>query len=94
MTAVRTGLIASSEGRMTAAHLLVPNASFAAWLVAVVLAGVLLALLPLVHAIRRRAWPWVIAIVLLGPIAGVAWWAVTYNERRSGSGRQPEDARG
>lgn len=67
---------------MTAAHLLVPNASFAAWLLAGVLVGAALSLVPLVHAIRRHAWLWVMAIVLSGPIAGVAWWAVAYTERR------------
>ena len=47
---------------------------------------VLLIIGPAVDAFRQRRWGWVVAIVLLSPIAGLIWHAVRWTDHRRRTG--------
>jgi hypothetical protein len=56
-----------------AANLLIPDGSFVGFLIGYVLILGLLVLWPLVESVSRRRWGWFVAILFLGPLAGIAW---------------------
>jgi hypothetical protein len=55
---------------------LVPNGMFLAELLVFAVLFALLVVWPFFGAALRRQWGWVLAVVVLGPVAGILWFAI------------------